>query len=449
MSGIAELLLASEFPVSGSDLTRSTITDRLESLGAKIYYDHHASHIQQPSCVVVSSAVQVSNPEWQEAVRRSIPVIQRAEMLAELMRLKKGIAVAGSHGKTTTTSLLGQVLHSLDPTVVVGGRLQHWNASSLVGKGSTFIIEADESDRSFLKFSPVYSIVTNIDLEHLDNYRDLNDIKDCFVSFLNRTAFFGENWICADCENLQSIRPRLNKPTKTFGYAEDADIRITRVEWERTKSLFCLERKTGEDLGSFEIPVPGRHNILNATGAISLALSLGIGLTSLRRSLKNFVQADRRLQTHYRSERFAVVEDYAHHPTEIRAAMEGVSQMFPGFRKIVIFQPHRYTRTKALWDEFVGALGGLSDELYLLPIYAAHEAAIEGVSSDRLAADIGTRANLWGALPQASVFASECSVRQEPVVAVVLGAAPLTSFAKSLAFELESLASRSAVISKV
>lgn len=449
MSGIAELLLASEFPVSGSDLTKSAITERLESLGAKIFYDHKASHIEQPSCVVVSSAVRTSNPEWQEAVLRSIPVIQRAEMLAELMRLKKGIAVAGSHGKTTTTSLLGQVLHSLDPTVVVGGRLQHWNASSLVGKGSTFIVEADESDRSFLKFSPVYSIVTNIDLEHLDNYRDLEDIKDSFVSFLNRTAFFGENWICADCENLKSIRPRLIKPTKTYGFAEDAEIRISSVEMKSSKSSFCLERKSGENLGVFEIPVPGRHNILNATAAIGLALSLGIGLTSLRRSLKNFIQADRRLQTHYRSERLAVVEDYAHHPTEIRAAMEGVSQMFPGFRKIVIFQPHRYTRTKALWSEFVDTLATLSDELFLLPIYAAHEPVIDGVSSDQLAAAIGLKAQRWEALPQVSRFASDFLAHREPSVVVVLGAAPLTSFAKSLAFELENLVSRNAMMSKV
>lgn len=445
MSGIAEVLLASGFPVTGSDLHSSPTLQRLISLGAKVFLGHAASNIAEPSVVVVSSAVKGDNPEVLEARRRGIPVIARAEMLAELMRLKRGVAVAGSHGKTTTTSMLGQLLRSLDPTVVVGGRLQHWDASSIVGKGSVFVIEADESDRSFLKFSPVYSIVTNVDLEHLDNYRDIEDIENTFIDFLNRTAFFGMNWVSADCPHLRNMRARISKPTKTFGFSEDADLRITQFEFKDRRSIFELTLDS-ESLGSFEIPVVGKHNLMNASAAIALALHLGVGLSGIKKRLKSFVPADRRLQIHGESKHsgagaWAVVEDYAHHPTEIRAALEAVQLLYPTRKKIVLFQPHRYSRTSALWKEFIDCFTGSVDELFLLPVYAAHEAPIPGVDSEKLLAQIPlARKKFLSALPTPEDLTAEFSGDASRVF-VILGAAPLTKFAQGLASVLSSSAS--------
>lgn len=443
MSGIAEVLLASGFEVTGSDLSNSPTTQRLQQMGAKVYQTHHEDNLLEAHCVVVSSAVSPSNPEWKKAKALGVPVIPRAEMLAELMRLKKGIAVAGSHGKTSTTSMIGQVLQALRPTVVVGGRLQHWNASSILGKGSTFVVEADESDRSFLHYSPVYSVVTNVDLEHLDNYKNIEDIQETFLKFLNRTAFFGQNWISADCPNLAAIRGRIIKPTKTYGFSSSADLRIVSSRYEKGVSHFELEYER-ESLGEFQLPVAGRHNIMNATAAVGVGLSLGMGTSMMKKKLKSFVAADRRLQVHFSNEKHVVIEDYAHHPTEICAAFQAIDEMYPSFRKVVIFQPHRYSRTKALWNDFINALRPQVDRLLLLPVYAAHEEKIEGVSSEDLARAVGENAQFIENIPAEDKAFMDLLGCEElsPSVYTFLGAAPLTSQALRLAKLISSSAVR-------
>lgn len=434
MSGIAEVLLASGFEVSGSDLGVSAITKRLEQLGARICIGHRAENLETPNCVVVSSAVRENNPEWKEAIVKKIPVIPRAEMLAELMRLKKGVAVAGSHGKTTTTSMLGQLLRSIDPTVVVGGRLQHWNASSIVGKGQCFVVEADESDRSFLKYNPVYSIVTNVDIEHLDNYKDEADIEKCFTEFLNRTAFFGMNWISGDCPRLKRIRENLRKPVKTYGFDESCDLRIVDSKYRNGFSQFRLQEQD-RDLGSFQLPVPGTHNIQNATAAIAVALELGVSLGSIRRNLKSFLPADRRLQIHFESESAVVIEDYAHHPTEIKATLDAIHQKYPDFSLRILFQPHRYSRTAALWNDFVQTLkDSKAKQILLLPIYAAHEDMIEAVNSENLSKEIGDHAQ-FVTLKEIEIESLVKLLSQETSgkdLFLILGAAPLTKFAWEL-----------------
>jgi UDP-N-acetylmuramate--alanine ligase len=431
MSGIAEVLLASGFKVSGSDLNLSPTTERLEKLGAKVCQGHDAGNIADATCVVLSSAVKQDNPEWLEANKKSIPVIQRAEMLAELMRLKKGVAVAGSHGKTTTTSILGQILKSLDPTVVVGGKLQHWNASSIVGSGEVFVIEADESDRSFLKFSPVHSIVTNIDLEHMETYESLEDIEDTFVKFLNRTAFFGQNWINSDCESLLKIRSKLKKPTKTYGFSENSDLRILNLEFKHRQSYFEL-KFNGKDLGQFESSLLGRHNILNLTAAIGTAISLGLTTAEIKMACKKLLLAERRLQIHMENEELAVIEDYGHHPTEIEATLSALDLMFPERKKIIYFQPHRYSRTKALWNDFAPSFKKACDKLYLLPIYAAHESEIEGVSSEKLAETFrDLSVETLSEVPDALTIKDK--LPKEPSIVLILGASPLTQLAKNLA----------------
>lgn len=440
MSGIAEVLLATGFPVTGSDLHSSATTQRLQRLGAKIFKGHDAQNLENPTCIVVSSAISKSNPEWIEAKRRGVPIIARAEMLAELMRLKMGIAISGSHGKTTTTSMTGQVLRSLDPTVVVGGRLQHWDASSVVGKGTPFVIEADESDRSFLKFSPVYSVVTNIDREHLDTYKDLSDIEETFLEFLNRTAFFGMNWISADCPSLTKIRPRITKPTKTYGLSESADLRITDMNFSNRRSRFELQFD-GNSLGEFEIPVMGIHNVLNATASIGIGLSLNLSVKSIQEALQKFVPADRRLQIHFESEEVVVVEDYGHHPTEIEATLGALNQMFPSAEILAFFQPHRFTRTHALFKDFAPSFEGKCSKVFLMPIYSAHEEPITGVSSESLAKTFtSVLVKVLKAVPDGSEVMDLVSSNSKLKVVLILGAGPLTGLAVEVS-ELISSAS--------
>lgn len=437
MSGIAEVLLGHGFSVSGSDMASTATTQRLQKLGARIFLGHRASQIEGATCVVVSSAVVPENPEWAAARSLRIPVIPRAEMLAELMRLKMGITIAGSHGKTTTTSMVGQFIRSMDPTVVVGGRLQHWNASSVVGKGSAFVIEADESDRSFLKFSPVYSVVTNIDREHMDTYSDLNDLKDTFLDFLNRTAFFGMNWISADCSVLRSIKSAIVKPTKTYGYAEDADLRITESRFEGRRSFFKLELSE-RPLGEFELSVVGHHNIKNATAAIGLALSLDVSLEEVRDHCKSFIPADRRLQVHYESAELALVEDYGHHPTEIEATLLALRLMYPSRKIHTFFQPHRYSRTESLWGDFAASFENKTDELYLLPIYAAHEQPIKGIDSESLATTFKTlKPKVLVAVPTVDEVMKLISDFDSSSVILILGAGPLTSLAVGICKSLQ------------
>ncbi|HEX6802097.1 MAG TPA: UDP-N-acetylmuramate--L-alanine ligase [Terriglobales bacterium] len=402
MSGIAEVLLNLGYQISGSDLKRSATTDRLKSMGASIFEGHRAENIAGAGVVVTSSAISAGNPEVEEARKRHIPVIPRAEMLAELMRLKYGIAIAGMHGKTTTTSMVAAVLAAggLDPTVVVGGRVDAMGSNARLGRSQYLVAEADESDRSFLKLSPILAVVTNIDREHMDCYRSMRDVKDTFVEFMDRVPFYGTVVACNDDPMLRRVLPQVTRRVVTYGTRKDSDFRIRLKRPERANAMsrrpedrawagspvpssFFNVVYRGRDLGEFELHVPGLHNVLNATAAVAVGIGLDIPLAHIRESLGDFRGVDRRFQLRGTAGGVAVIDDYGHHPTEIRATLAAARQC--GYRKIhVIFQPHRYTRTRDLMDEFTTAFSD-ADSLFVLDIYAASEQPIEGVTGEALA----------------------------------------------------------------
>jgi UDP-N-acetylmuramate--alanine ligase len=385
MSGIAEVLLNLGYTITGSDLKSTPITERLAALGAIIYEGHAASNVAGAKALVVSSAVDEHNPEVQEARRLQIPVIPRGELLAELMRLKFGIAVAGSHGKTTTTSLIATILNAvgLDPTVVVGGRVGTMGGSNArVGHSDFLVVESDESDRSFLKLAPIIAVVTNIDREHLDCYSSLDDIRASFIEFVNKVPFYGAVVLCLNDANVCGILPAVKRRTITYGERVQADLEITESVCERASSRFRL-RFRSKDLGSFCLRVPGAHNVLNATAAVAVALELDQKPDAIREALGTFSGVDRRFQIRGVERGVTVVDDYGHHPTEIRATLEAAR--LGGYGRILaLFQPHRYTRTKFLMDEFAGAFHQ-ADRLFLMDIYAASEQPIEGVTAEALA----------------------------------------------------------------
>jgi UDP-N-acetylmuramate--alanine ligase len=390
MSGIAEVLLNLGYKVSGSDLKASPVTHRLASLGAVTFEGHRAENLAGAEVVVTSSAIARDNPEVAAAHASHIPVIPRAEMLAELMRLKYGIAIAGMHGKTTTTSMVATVLASggLDPTVVIGGRVDAMGSNARVGKSEYFVAEADESDRSFLKLWPILAVVTNIDREHMDCYRDMADIERTFVDFLDHVPFYGMVVACNDNDALRRVLPAVRRRIVTYGTRNGSDFRITGMtcgavsETHLASSTFrVLYQK--RDLGEFQIHVPGEHNIRNATAAIAVGIGLDIPTDRIREGLANFTGVDRRFQFKGRVNGVTVIDDYGHHPTEIRATLSAARQC--GFRHIhVIFQPHRYTRTQLLLEEFAGAFGD-ADSVSVLDIYAASETPIPGVTGESLA----------------------------------------------------------------
>jgi UDP-N-acetylmuramate--alanine ligase len=385
MSGIAEVLLTLGYSVSGSDTKPSTITERLQNLGAAMYEGHKATNVEGAHVVVTSSAIKTDNPEVAEAHKRKIPVIPRAEMLAELMRLKYGIAVAGAHGKTTTTSLVASVLAAahLDPTFVVGGRVNQAGTTAKLGKGEYFVVEADESDRSFLLLAPVVAVVTTIDREHLDQYASLEDIQDAFIQFVNRVPFHGAAILCLDEPNVQAIIPGVKRPIITYGTSSQADLIISEVKLEGLGSEFRLTYK-GEDLGLFRLPhPPGMHNVSNAAAAAAVALYLNVPADLIREGLANFAGVGRRFDIKGVVDNITVIDDYGHHPAEIRATLEA-ARVCKFLRLLVLFQPHRYTRTQHLWDEFCRAFNQ-ADILVLTDIYAASEAPIPGVTSEALA----------------------------------------------------------------
>ena len=389
MSGIAEVLLNLGYRVSGSDMKRSAVTDRLEKLGGTIYEGHAASNIEGAHVLVTSTAVRSDNPEVTEALRQQIPVIPRAEMLAELMRLKYGIAIAGSHGKTTTTSMTAYVLTQggLDPTVVVGGRLNAWGSNAKLGKGDFILVEADESDKSFLKLSPAIAVVTNIDREHLDFYKDLDEIKSHFVQFVNKVPFYGAVIICLDDPNVQAIIPLIKRRIISYGMTAQADISASQIEVMHDKfgSAFNI-RYRGQDLGRVHLNVPGMHNVSNAMAAIAIGLDLELSFEVIASALEAFRGADRRFQIKgERQDNILVVDDYGHHPTEIRATLAAAKSS--GRRLVTLFQPHRYTRTAALREEFARSFYD-ADVVLLTDIYAASEEPIEGVTAQALAEDI-------------------------------------------------------------
>jgi UDP-N-acetylmuramate--alanine ligase len=384
MSGIAEILLTMGYSVSGSDLRRSSVTDRLLGMGARIFEGHVASNAAASDVVVTSSAVAKDNPEVVEARERKIPVIQRAEMLAELMRLKYGIAVAGMHGKTTTTSMVAAVLAGggLDPTVVVGGRVNALGSNARLGNSQYLVAEADESDRSFLKLSPVLAVVTNLDREHMDCYRDMEDVEGAFVEFMDRLPFYGATTACTDNSLLRTVLPRVRRKIYTYGESVDADFRVEVLpKDEDCHSCFAVNYK-GLVLGKFRLHVPGRHNVLNATAAVAVGVQLGVAPDQIAAGLETFRGVDRRFQIKGEVRGVTVVDDYGHHPTEILATLRAARDC--GYSKVhVLFQPHRFTRTRDLMTEFAGAFKD-ADSVEVLDIYAASEKPIEGIDAQAL-----------------------------------------------------------------
>jgi UDP-N-acetylmuramate--alanine ligase len=385
MSGIAEVLLALGYAVSGSDVKPSNTTQRLRNLGARIFDGHQGEQVRGAQVVVVSSAIRPDNPEIVEARKLKIPVIPRAEMLAELMRLKYGIAVAGAHGKTTTTSLVTSVLAAagLDPTFVVGGRVNAAGTNARVGQGEYMVVEADESDRSFLLLAPVVAVVTTIDREHLDQYHSLEEIQAAFLEFVNRVPFYGAAVLCLDEPNVQAILPGVKRPVVTYGTSSQADLVISEIELNGLQSTFRLTYH-GEDLGHFLLPSPpGIHNVRNAAAAAAVGLYLNIPAELIRQGLGKFAGVGRRFEIKGTFAGVTLIDDYGHHPAEIRATLEA-ARGCDYKRLLVLFQPHRYTRTKHLWGEFCRAFNQ-ADVLFVSEIYSAGEPPIEGVTGEKLA----------------------------------------------------------------
>jgi UDP-N-acetylmuramate--alanine ligase len=445
MSGIAEVLLNLGYKVSGSDLKASPITHRLASMGAVTFEGHRAENLAGAEVVVTSSAIARDNPEVAAAHASHIPVIPRAEMLAELMRLKYGIAIAGMHGKTTTTSMVATVLASggLDPTVVIGGRVDAMGSNARVGKSEYFVAEADESDRSFLKLWPILAVVTNIDREHLDCYRDMADVERTFVDFLDHVPFYGMVVAGHDNDDLRRVLPAVRRRIVTYGTRDHSDFLITsmnrgRVDESHMASSTFHVQYHGRDLGDFHLSVPGEHNVRNATAAIAVGVGLDIPITRIREGLANFSGVDRRFQFKGRVNGVAVVDDYGHHPTEIRATLAAARQC--GYRRIhVIFQPHRYTRTQLLFDEFAEAFAD-ADTVSVLDIYAASEVPIPGVTGEHLAARIAKEGNKSATYVGSFADAAELvakSVRPGDLV-ITLGAGNVSQLGPLLLEHLEA-----------
>jgi UDP-N-acetylmuramate--alanine ligase len=469
MSGIAEVLLNLGYKVSGSDLKSSAVTERLGSLGAATFEGHRGENIAGAEVVVTSSAIAADNPEVTEAHKLHIPVIQRAEMLAELMRLKYGIAIAGMHGKTTTTSMVAAVLAAggLDPTVVVGGRVDAMGSNARLGKSQYLVAEADESDRSFLKLTPILAVVTNIDREHMDCYRNMRDVKQTFLEFMDRVPFYGMVVACNDDPLLRRVLPGVQRRAVTYGTRRGSDFLIRIAKPERqdphasTSSGPALSQdeaasrpplsrfhvsygKAGEpkkDLGEFTLHVPGAHNVLNATAAIAVGVGLDIALGDIRVALDQFRGVDRRFQLRGRAAGVSVIDDYGHHPTEIKATLAAARQC--GFGRIhVIFQPHRYTRTRDLMEEFTTAFAD-ADSLLVLDIYPASERPIEGVTGQALAQRIREKSekNVEYVSSFAEAVASATAAAHDGDMILTLGAGSVSQLGPMI---LEKLKERDA-----
>jgi UDP-N-acetylmuramate--alanine ligase len=381
MSGLAEVLLNMGYQVSGSDLKGTDVTDRLVTLGGRVFLGHAASNVEGAQVVVYSSAVRPDNPELVRARANGIPVIPRADMLAELMRMKYGVAVGGSHGKTTTTSMVATVLQrgGLDPTIVVGGRLKTLGTNAQLGHGRFLVAEADESDGSFLRLAPAVTVVTNIDREHLDHYKDLDDVRQAFIYFANRVPFYGVAVLCADDDNVRSILPKVTKRSILYGTRPEAEIRGTGLELVSGGSRFRVEA-AGKRIGLIELCVPGRHNALNALAAVAVGLELEIAFEHIAESLAGFHGVGRRFELRGEVAGVRVIDDYGHHPTEIAATLAAAKGAGAG-RVLVVFQPHRYTRTASLVEEFGGCFGD-ADRVWVMDVYAAGEPPIPGVSGN-------------------------------------------------------------------
>lgn len=422
MSGIAEVLLNLGFTVTGSDLRKTDTTDRLQTLGATIFTGHKEENIGGSDVVVVSSAVRPDNPEVLKAKDLFIPVIQRAEMLAELMRMKYSIAVAGAHGKTTTTSLVSTILgHAgLDPTCVIGGRLNSLGSNAKLGDSKFLVAEADESDGTFLLLFPTIAVTTNIDLEHLDFYHDINEIKSAFLAFLNKVPFYGLDIICIDNANVQSLIPQLKRRYMTYGLSKQADLRAENITYIGFTTSFKVFYKD-EELGDIDLTLPGIHNVVNALAACGVAIELDIPFALVKEALKDFGGIHRRLEVKWDGA-IKLIDDYGHHPTEIKATLAAIRQMWKG-RIVVVFQPHRYTRTKALMEEFVTSFNE-ADVLVVTEIYAASEEKIEGVDGHALSEKIRTSGhkNVVFAANKEDAAEKVLNLAREGDVVITLGA---------------------------
>lgn len=384
MSGIAELLLNLGYTVSGSDLKLSDITRRLEEKGGTIFQGHKKDQVTGANVVVTSSAIALKNPEVIQAVEWGIPIIPRAEMLAELMRIKYSIAVSGAHGKTSTTAMISHILNTagLDPTVIIGGLLKGLDTNALHGQGEFIVAEADESDGSFLKYTPAIAAVTNIDLEHLDFYKDIEDIKDKFVQFINSVPFYGLAILCLDNAHIQDILPRIRVRHTTFGMTAQSDLQAKEIKFKGGKSSFKVFHHETR-LGTVNLNIAGKHNISNALAGIATGIELNIPFKTIKSALEKIEGVKRRLEIKGEKKQVIVMDDYGHHPTEIVATLTAVRESYRERRLIVAFQPHRYTRTQGLFDEFTRSFYQ-SDILIVLPIYAASEKKIEGVTAESL-----------------------------------------------------------------
>ena len=452
MSGIAELLANLGYAVSGSDERRSAVTDRLATLGVRVAIGHHAAHVGEADVVVTSSAVRTTNPEVREAVRRQIPVIPRAEMLAELMRLRFSIAVAGAHGKTTTTSMIAMVLEraGLDPTAVIGGRLSAFGSNARLGRGEFMVAEADESDRSFLKLFPTIAVITNIDREHLENYGGFDDLQQAFVDFANKVPFYGGVVACADDAALAGVLPRMTRRVTTYGLdAPNADVSAKDIELGALTGEATVTRRprrTGDarealvTLGRLALNVPGRHNLQNALAAVAVGMELGVPFDRIAGGLAEFRGAERRFEVRGEPNGILVVDDYGHHPTEIRAVIAAARQLQR--RIVVAFQPHRFTRTAALLNEFGPALAG-ADEIVLTDIYAAGEDPIAGATLDALAAAVerDARARVHVARRLDEVIPAVVRIARPGDVVITLGAGSIGGVPEGL---IEALSKGSA-----
>ena len=385
MSGIAEVLINQDYEVSGSDPSSNRVTDHLKTLGADIRHNHSAENVSGKHVVVVSSAISDDNVEVQAAREQSIPVIPRAEMLAELMRMKYGIAIAGTHGKTTTTSLVATVLTagSLDPTVVIGGRIKNMGGHAKLGQSQYLIAEADESDGSFLKLSPTLAVVTTLDEEHMDFYLTMENMKSTFLQFLNRIPFYGAAILCVDDANLQSLLPRIEKRTITYGLKSQADYTARNISVEGLKTYFTVYHH-GKKLGKILSGALGRHNVCNTLAAVAVGMELNMDFPTIAESLKTFTGVQRRFEILKQSESLIIVDDYGHHPVEIQATLSTAKEVWPDRRLVIVFQPHRYSRTKHLMESFFSSFND-ADQLLLLDIYSAGEEAEEGIHSQRIA----------------------------------------------------------------
>jgi UDP-N-acetylmuramate--alanine ligase len=450
MGGIAEVLLNLGYEVQGSDLRASAVTQRLTELGARVLIGHDAGHVTAADVIVVSSAVRADNPEVREAHARRIPVVQRAEMLAELMRFRFGIAVAGTHGKTTTTSMVASVLAEagLDPTFVIGGRLKSAGTNARLGGGRYLVAEADESDASFMHLQPMIAIVTNVDADHLGTHEgDFERLQQSFVDFLHNLPFYGLAIVCLDDPVLAGLLSRVARPLTTYGIESDADIRATAVRREGPQSRFTVERRGRDTPLAITLNLPGRHNVLNALAAVATATELDVPDAAIQRALTNFQGIDRRLQfmgeVRVGDGHVTLVDDYGHHPTEILATLDAVRQAWPGRRVVLAFQPHRYTRTRDLLDDFARVLNE-ADVLLVTEVYAAGESAIPGADGKAICRAVRSHGGVEPVfVPRVEKLAPALARIVAPAdVIVTMGAGNIGTVATTLAHELATSARR-------